>query len=230
MTQSEFSDNDEFDLLVRYMVHDLRNSLQAIHLTLTVFQRAAGTQMNPLVQEYFERINRVKREMDLVLAAVTDYRQMRNRDLNIENVNLKGLIEGLREKEVVTDRQSVIVKGNLPTIESDPSLLEYILKNLIRNGLKFNNREKNIVVVSAQVDDSEGLVSFIVEDNGIGISPGNMKELFQPFKRMVQNYGDGPGAGLFISKVAARRLGATIDVESNLGEGSRFILRHPLRQ
>jgi len=50
MTQSEFSDNDEFDLLVRYMVHDLRNSLQAIHLTLTVFQRAAGTQMNPLVQ------------------------------------------------------------------------------------------------------------------------------------------------------------------------------------
>ena len=109
---------------------------------------------------------------------------------------------------------------------SDQSKLSTILSNLIGNAIKFTN--SGSIKINFQVQGD--LLQFIVADTGIGIEQNKQSTIFDRFVQAdissTRKF-EGPGLGLSISKAYAEMLGGKIEVESEVGKGSRFCFSIP---
>jgi signal transduction histidine kinase/DNA-binding NarL/FixJ family response regulator/predicted Ser/Thr protein kinase len=122
----------------------------------------------------------------------------------------------------------------LPSMEGDSYRLTQVFFNIIGNALKFT--EKGSVHVSTRVDlmrDGEKRVVVIVRDTGKGIHQNALARIFEPFEQ--EDSSDtrqhaGLGLGLAISREIVRKHGGDIDVESEVGGGSTFLIWLPVHQ
>ncbi len=114
-----------------------------------------------------------------------------------------------------------------PTVSGDGLKLQQILTNLIGNALKFTQRGGVTVRVARAAEAS---LHFAVEDTGIGIAPEHVPRLFEAFSQagddISRRFG-GTGLGLAISKQLVELHGATLEVHSELGQGTRFSFALP---
>ncbi len=116
--------------------------------------------------------------------------------------------------------------GDIPQfIKTDEKRLRQVLLNLLSNAVKFTDEGEVILKVTAMNSgvnsiDNNCLLQFEVIDTGIGISRENLPKIFAPFFQ-VENY-NGTGLGLNISQQIISALGGEIQVESELGKGSKF--------
>ena len=121
----------------------------------------------------------------------------------------------------------------------DEMRVSQILFNLLSNAIKFSEPDQE-VVLSVRLHpepalEIPGITHFqlSVEDRGIGMAQDVVQRLFQPFEQAEQStsrrYG-GTGLGLFISRQLVQMMGGEIQVESVLGEGSRFTVYLPLKE
>src|SRR5262249_38489133 len=106
-----------------------------------------------------------------------------------------------------------------------------ILKNLLSNAFKFTSAGGVLMSIRpALIERGEPMVSFVVQDSGIGIAPDKQKLIFEAFQQadgtISRRYG-GTGLGLTISLEIARLLGGSIEVVSAPGERSTFTLTLP---
>ena len=118
----------------------------------------------------------------------------------------------------------------LPSIEADQALLQQALFNLVDNAIKYTNPGGDVFI---RLQTSEDQVVYIVEDNGIGISPADQQNLFEKFFQISNKQGleaGGSGLGLAIVKSIAEKHSGKVRVESQLGIGSTFYLELPLHQ
>jgi two-component system phosphate regulon sensor histidine kinase PhoR len=103
--------------------------------------------------------------------------------------------------------------------------LEQALVNLLDNAVKFNREHGEVIVECEKTGD--GRVRISVADTGIGIPSEDLKRVFERFYRVDKARGrtaGGTGLGLPIVKEVVERMGGTVNVESQLGKGTRFIL------
>ena len=123
---------------------------------------------------------------------------------------------------------TIELSENLPKgLKSDILRIKQVLSNLISNAIKFTEPHK---AISLQIDYSDGLLYCSVEDQGIGISPEAVENIFDAFSQAevstTRKYG-GTGLGLAISSKLVNMLGGELKVESTLGKGSRFYFYVP---
>jgi CheY-like chemotaxis protein len=115
---------------------------------------------------------------------------------------------------------------------TDLNRLQQILKNLLSNAFKFTSEGAVVLRVARgpASEDSGTMLSFAVQDTGIGIPPEKQKLIFEAFQQAdgttSRKYG-GTGLGLTISREIARLLGGSIQVVSSPGQGSTFTLLLP---
>ncbi|GAB4267058.1 MAG: hypothetical protein Kow0065_17750 [Methylomicrobium sp.] len=114
------------------------------------------------------------------------------------------------------------------SVRADQTRLKQALLNLISNAIKYN-REGGAVTIEARLKDDAHL-SIEVSDTGCGIPANRFPELFQPFHRLDAEYSgiEGTGIGLVITRRIVEMMGGTIEVESEVGIGSRFLMTLPL--
>ncbi len=127
---------------------------------------------------------------------------------------------------------SLCAEGEIPeTVEGDPIRLRQILLNLIGNAVKFTSQGQITVTMNLESPgDGECMLAFEVRDTGIGIAPGDLERMFEPFEQAETSSSrryQGAGLGLTISKHLTELLGGTIAVYSRLGHGSVFKIRIP---
>ncbi len=116
-----------------------------------------------------------------------------------------------------------------PEIETDPSKLKVVVKNLVSNAVKFT-ASGWVRVSAARSDDS---VQIIVEDTGVGIPAEEQPMIFEPFRQGRAAGGQsqsGVGLGLYIVRRMVEAMGGQIMVDSELGRGSTFVVQLPLRR
>jgi signal transduction histidine kinase len=124
---------------------------------------------------------------------------------------------------------SVETDGELPVL-GDRTGLVRVLDNLVSNALKYSE-SGTAVGLRASREGSWAVCS--VEDHGIGIAPEEAEHVFSRFGRSASVLGSdipGTGLGLALAKEVAEQHGGTIDCTSELGVGSTFTLRLPLRE
>jgi HAMP domain-containing protein/signal transduction histidine kinase/DNA-binding response OmpR family regulator len=139
-------------------------------------------------------------------------------------------------------RFSIEMDKNLPdTLETDVQRLNQILKNLLSNAFKFTDKggvhlkiyeaKRNWRQINPNLENARKVVAFEIKDTGIGISKDKHKIIFESFQQAEgstsRKYG-GTGLGLSISRGLADLLGGSIELESEVGQGSTFTLYLPI--
>jgi signal transduction histidine kinase len=108
---------------------------------------------------------------------------------------------------------------------ADPNRLGQILSNLVSNAIKYNRLGGRVRVLCRA---SPGAVHIEVHDEGPGLDPGQLRELFQPFRRLGRGgASEGTGLGLVIARQLAEAMGGEITVQSEPEVGSVFSVRLP---
>ncbi len=112
-------------------------------------------------------------------------------------------------------------------VNGDKLRLNQVLLNLLSNAMKFTEKHKNVTLSVKVINKTDENVSirFMVTDEGIGMSQEKLVKIFKPFEQadtsITRSFG-GTGLGLSISKSIVELMGGKINVESELGQGSRF--------
>jgi two-component system NtrC family sensor kinase len=116
--------------------------------------------------------------------------------------------------------------GTLPDVECLPSRLHQVFLNLIVNAGQAIEASGKITITTAS---GPGEVWIRFEDTGCGIPKEHLNRIFEPFFT-TKPVGQGTGLGLSVSYSIVHRHGGSIEVESEVGQGSRFTIRLPIRQ
>jgi signal transduction histidine kinase len=195
------------------------------------------------VAERIESVSTIRRNADHLLTIIDDL-------LDISKLEAgKLMIERVRfsPREMALDVSSLLhvraeekhlklaveFQGAIPpTIDSDPRRLRQILLNLVGNAIKFTEAGEVRLSLKLPADAARrgAFIAFEVADTGVGISPAEMKDLFECFHQAdtsAKRRFKGIGLGLAISMRLARMLGGDITVTSTPGEGSTFCLFLP---
>jgi len=119
------------------------------------------------------------------------------------------------------------VPAGLPIGKGDERRLTQVLINLVSNAIKFTDGGGRVTVDCQQ---KNGDVLFTVSDTGRGIAAEKRHAIFEPFvqlDRTLRSAHEGVGLGLAISRDLALQMNGKLEVESEVGKGSRFILFLP---
>lgn len=116
------------------------------------------------------------------------------------------------------------ISNQLPPIIGDKIKLREVLLNLLRNAQDAVSSNGKIMI-AAQVDESTNQMIITVEDNGYGMDPCQLEDIFEMFKTYKS---DGTGLGLPISRRIIEAHGGTLTAESEFGKGSIFTIRLPI--
>ena len=122
---------------------------------------------------------------------------------------------------------AIEVSGGLPAVEADPDLLEQVLRNLYENAVKYAPHGGSVRTTAVR---DGGTVTIRVTDDGIGIAPEQLINVFERFRRVG---GDttvrGMGLGLYLSRHLVEAQGGRISVDSpGLGHGATFAVTLPV--
>ncbi|WLR92984.1 sensor histidine kinase [Shinella zoogloeoides] len=170
------------------------------------------------------------KKMDGLINAILKISRDGRRELKIERVDIKALVEAgaAAVGHQVAESDGVITIGDtLPTVISDRLSLEQVFGNLFDNAIKYQAPDRPLrVSVTAR---NSGRAGFVIEftDNGRGIAPEDHERVFELFRRSGTQDKPGEGIGLAHVRSLMRNLGGDIVVRSEFGQGTTFVLRLP---
>jgi signal transduction histidine kinase len=214
--------------------HDLRSPLTVISGVISFFTSGRLGELSPEQKNMVAMMERNAQSLielvnDLLDASKLESGTMR---LDITSINLRGLIDELRETMEPLAREKEItleekLPQDLPLVEADRTKLRRILVNLLSNALKFT-RKGGLVQIRAEPLDGHILIS--VADTGVGIAQEDVARLFDKYEqaRSRATRGEkGTGLGLYITKQLVELHGGKIKVDSTPGHGSTFSFTLP---
>lgn len=155
----------------------------------------------------------------------------RHLDVKIQSIHLAAVIEDVlgflkKEAEYRSIAVTVDIPEDIPDFETDRGKVQQIFLNLVNNAFQAM-KDGGHLDISANLDGM-GYVSVTVVDDGSGIPAPDLKRIFEPFFSTKTKTG-GTGLGLSITYGLVQELGGKIQVESELGKGTKFIISLPLK-
>lgn len=187
-------------------------------------------------QEYLSIIQSSSKHLLALINDILDLSKIEANQLEMqwEKVDLQTLCRNvlILVKEKAANKGlklSLELDPNVNTLLADSLRLKQMLLNLLFNALKFTTNG----TVGLQVKSNNSWIYFTVWDTGTGISKKHQAELFQPYFQIpnsVVSQNEGTGLGLVVTRKLAELHGGSVEVESELGGGSRFTIVLPLRQ
>jgi signal transduction histidine kinase len=178
-------------------------------------------------------------ELSQLMDSLMNYSRMEadGSSAQVEVVKLKEILTALEmmTQRLIRERPiqfGVHMEPTIETIESDGQKLQQILVQLLTNALKFTERGKIELNLRRLHDGSEEFIEIAVADTGIGIKREDQEIIFEDFRQLdgssTRQYG-GTGLGLGLCKKLAAALGGEIRLSSEIGVGSVFSLRLPVK-
>jgi PAS domain S-box-containing protein len=213
--------NTELDNFVYKVSHDLRAPLSSI-LGLVNLANMPGNDDNPGM--YIQLIGQKVEQLDHFISDVLSHSKNLKQDISIHQVDLRQIIDN-----TFTDLSYLQGASQLKKIVditgtdfySDRWRLAEVFRNLISNAIKYRrmNIEAPTVRIVVKITEQEADISF--SDNGIGIEPDKLLNIFDMFYR-ASTQSEGSGLGLYIVKNAVEKLRGQIDVFSKPLKGTEF--------
>ena len=206
--------------------HEFRTPLTSIKAISDIILRYS----NKLSQESINaRLEKIKKEVDdmtimlddiLIIGKSEAQKLAFNPDIEDIVFLIRQIITEYQLSDT-TNRQLIYdIPNSIIMINVDKKWIKHIIINLISNAEKYSNKNTPIKI---SIHQNQSNISFSFQDYGIGISKQDIKKLFEPFHRgsNAQNI-PGTGLGLSVLQQAVDLHNGKIEVESNLGKGSKF--------
>lgn len=217
---------DDFAYIV---AHDLKAPVRGINAYAGFLLENYKDRLDEEGQNQIESIRNLARHMDELISDLLHYSIAGRKKAVLRDVDLDEVINdtlALMEFQLQQQHVSITVGDNLPHILCSKANIAEIFRNLIENGIKYNEKDEKKIEIGCMTNHPKhpGGYMFFVRDNGIGIPEKHQKAVFDMFKRLhgQEQYGGGTGSGLAIVKKLIGQHNGDIWVESKEGEGSTF--------
>ena len=211
--------------------HELRTPLTVLkgQSELTLGKERKPKEYQEVISSNLEEIQYMSKVLeDLFMLSKSDENQIA---LDCESVDLKSLIEEIcRHAEIIASEKNIkIIIAYLERIQvyGDPVRLRQMIWNVIVNGIKYTQPDGEVKI---SLQEKKDIALIIIQDNGIGISNSDLPLIFNRFYRVdkARSRGEGgTGLGLSICKFIVGAHKGSIDIESTLGEGTKFKIKLP---
>jgi two-component system, sensor histidine kinase len=213
------------------MSHEIRTPLNGV---LGMVQAIAAGKLSRVQRERLGVVRQSGETLLTILNDILDLAKIEAGKLDLEEVEFdlqRTAIGAYSPFTAIAEAKGVALVVDLEAAQGhyrgDPTRLRQILSNFVSNALKFTASGEIRVTGTYSV----GVLELSVEDTGIGIAPEGLERLFQKFDQLGASTGrryGGTGLGLSICQHLAGLMNGEIVVESELGRGSRFLVRLPL--
>lgn len=228
-TDKYATEESTMDLLT-LAAHELRSPITTMRGYIDLLRDSKGSQRHDLINLIDVSSQRLSSYVNNILN-VSRY-DRHSLELNPQAITIYDVLDDIREdlslRAAISRRKlSWDINKNLPKIFADRSSIGEVISNLVDNAIKYT-KDIGEIRVTAKVDSDFLAVS--IHDNGIGIAPGAMQNLFGKFyrsERSRQAIG-GSGLGLYISRAIIKQHGGFIAADSTVGKGATFTIWIPL--
>jgi CHASE2 domain-containing sensor protein/nitrogen-specific signal transduction histidine kinase/FixJ family two-component response regulator len=219
------------------MSHELRTPLNGILGYAQILQRSS--QIEPKEQEGIRVIHQCGTHLLTLINDILDLSKIEARKLELmpAEFHLSSFLTGIGEICTVRAEEKGIefhldLPENIPmAIISDEKRLRQVLINLLGNAIKFTDQGRVTLRVRTidsipMADPVTSLLRFQIEDTGLGMHPEQLEKIFLPFEQVGTSArrSEGTGLGLAISQRMIEIMGSSLQVQSQIGEGSLFWL------
>ncbi len=219
--------NIELDSFFYRVSHDLKgpiNSLEGLNnLVGHDIQDEISLNYFNMYKKQIERISKIV--MDLI-----ELTKMNHQHTNKKLINFNLIVDDCISSYhyYKNFKEISFIKKIDPQIEfySEWPVINTILQNLIENGIKYSKTDIEHPYVKISITEENGKIIIETSDNGIGIDSKYQDKIFDMFYR-ANDHIAGTGLGLYIMKRAAERLNGNIELKSEYGVGSKFIVQLP---
>jgi len=217
--------NKELDTYLYRASHDVRRPILTILGLVQIVSLTAERERNQI----FNAIQKTAKEMDkmlrkLQMAYELEKEKKSNRiQIHINNyVTLK--VEELHKEYPWMNFE--IIESDQVIVNSNINLINIIVTNILENASIFSIDRSNYVTIT--IRNENGLAYIVIKDQGIGIEPDYIENIFKPYVR-CSNKSTGSGLGLYLAMKAVKQIGGNITATSIVNRGSEFIVMIPVK-
>ena len=211
--------------------HELRTPLTVLkgQSELTLGKERKPKEYQEVISSNLEEIQYMSKVLeDLFMLSKSDENQIA---LDYESVDLKLIIEEIcRHAQIIASEKNIkIITAYIERIQvyGDPVRLRQMIWNVIVNGIKYTQPDGEVTI---SLQEKKDIALITIQDNGIGISNSDLPLIFNRFYRVDKARSreeGGTGLGLSICKFIVDAHKGSIDIESTLGEGTKFKIKLP---
>ncbi|MFY7706690.1 MAG: ATP-binding protein [Flavobacteriales bacterium] len=219
--------NSDLEKFIYSASHDLRAPLVTIK---GIIQLAKMDELGDKADGYFQMIEKSVARLDTFVQNIIHYYQNSKEESHIQKVDFHAFIDDLINQYRIYDgADAIVVKKEVVAtgdFYADNYRLKIILGNLISNAIKFQDRNKESRELEISVIQNNEKVILKVGDNGIGFN-ATLLESTNDMLSSDTHKSPGTGVGLYLVREAIRKMGGKIQLVSNTGEHTRFIIEIP---
>ena len=222
--------NEELEQFAYVASHDLQEPLRMVSSFTQLIERRYKDKLDKDANDFINFAVDGANRMQRLINDLLDYSRVTTRGKKLGRVDVASIVGQVfaNLQQRIEESHAIITQDDLPVIEADESQMVRLFQNLIENALKFRSDTPPHVHISIHKEGA--FYIFSVSDNGIGIDSQYADRIFQIFQRLntSQKY-PGTGVGLAICKRIVERHGGKIWLESEVGNGSKFIFTIPIK-
>ncbi len=223
--------------LLNMVIHDLRGPIGNLINTIELLPMILASTDDPAkIDRLLEMAMQTSQDVKDLVDSMLDVSRLEQGEVPLqpEMIRIENLVAAVERQVTVraeNKAMTLIIEPvpEIPPVWLDSSMIRRVLVNLLDNGIKYTPHEGQVSLTTAA---SEDRLTFVVSDNGPGISKTDQQQIFDKFSRVdySSNAPSGVGLGLAFCRLAAEAHGGSISVESEgePGQGSTFYLSLPL--
>ena len=219
------------------MSHEFRTPLNVMLSTIQLFELYTKNEESLIPQKTAKHLKAMKLNSLRLLRLVNNLIDISKIESgfyepNFYNYNIVDIIEKIvlsikdyaKQKNIKVTFKSDLIKK---IVKCDVDMIERIMLNLISNAIKFSNEN---CFIKVSILNKVDVVVITVKDNGLGIEKDKQNIIFEKYRQASANLSrmsEGSGIGLSLTKCLIEMHGGTINVKSEYGKGSEFIIEIP---
>ena len=212
------------------IAHEIRNPLNYINLTLDHLRSKYAPEEPDRREKFVKLTSQLKAEVARIDQQISDFlNYSRPAKVDLQPNDARKVIENsLRIVEPEALEKSVkigvVEHENVPKIIGDPEFLRSVFNNLFINAVQAMESGGGHLNIKISLDADGEYVNFVISDTGKGITQENLSNIFEPYFSTKET---GTGLGLAIVHKIVEMHNGKIEVESSVGEGTKFTVRLP---
>jgi PAS domain S-box-containing protein len=220
--------NKELDAFAHTVAHDLKDPLSVIVGCVSVLREDYATMSEEQRDTFFQIMSRVGNQTYNIVDELLLLAAMRRSEVESGPLEMARIVKTVQQRlahMIEEYHAELIVPDDWPIAIGYSPWIEEVWVNYISNGIKYGGQPPRLEL-GAQVQP-DGRVRFWISDNGAGIAPEECQNLFTPFTQLDRARATGHGLGLSIVRRILDKLGGEVEVESQVGRGSKFTFTLP---